>query len=89
MILVRIIREPTSLMEAEMEYKRQLDHAGYEIESDLTCHWQHCLFRDTMDAVVTANVRKVRNETRTRPEPTRGIHETHKDDEDEKGRQGS
>jgi hypothetical protein len=58
MIFVRIIREPASLMEAEIEYRRQVAHAGYVVVSDLTAHWQRCLFRDTLDAVVTANVEK-------------------------------
>ena len=57
-ILTRIIREPTSLLEAEMEYERQVKHHGYHIVSDLHSYWQFCLFRDTKDVVVTANVEK-------------------------------
>lgn len=58
MIFVRIIREPTSLLDAEMEFQRQVEHAGYTIVSDLQSYWQGNLFRDTKDAVVTANVKK-------------------------------
>ena len=58
MKLVRIIREPTSIMEAEMEFERQLRVAGYVIESGLESFWQHNLFRDTPDVVVMANVKR-------------------------------
>lgn len=60
MIFVRIIREPTSLLEAEMEFTRQVERAGYTIASDLMSYWQGNLFRDSKDAVVTANVTKVK-----------------------------
>lgn len=58
MKLVRIIREPTSLLEAESEFVRQIKRAGYVVESDLTSVWQEHVFRHTQDAVVSANVIK-------------------------------
>lgn len=57
-VITRIIREPTSLVAAEMEYERQVKYHGYHIVSDLKSYWQECLFRDTKDAVVSANVER-------------------------------
>jgi hypothetical protein len=58
MLMVKIIREPTSLLEAEMEYIRQVIKAGYVITGPIQSHWQPHLFRETHDAVITSNIEK-------------------------------
>lgn len=60
MILLRVIREPTSLLDAELEYERQIKRAGCVIVSDMKSYWQPNLFRDTPDAIVEANVECIR-----------------------------
>lgn len=61
MKLLRVIREPTSLLEAEQEFERQLKRAGYTIKTDLKSYWQPNLFRDIPpDAIVEANVERTR-----------------------------
>lgn len=61
MMYSRIIREPTSLLEAENEFKRQVLRAGWVI-IDMQSHWQHNLFRDTNDAIVSGNIMKEHQE---------------------------
>ena len=58
MVFTRIIREPQTQMDAEMEFARQVHKAGYVITSPIMTRWQLSLFSNLLDAVVHASVEK-------------------------------
>jgi hypothetical protein len=59
MFLERRIKKPFSLDAAMQEFTQWCREHGYEISS-IASHWQHNLFYPELDAIIEAQVRKVK-----------------------------
>jgi hypothetical protein len=53
---------PESLEQAEQQYRADIERRGYSVIGTVEAHWQGRLFGDTMDAIVSGQVRKKRKE---------------------------